>query len=332
MIGAAQSVPGSHFWTAGPPMVSVLVFYTGVFLFAVFPLTRLPGRWIATLILSWLLCGWIIPQQTAPFLGRNSGSELTCTIVDVGHGSGVLIQLPDGKNVLYDCGSFGAADYGARNIAGVLWSERIEHLDAVILSHADVDHFNALPDLAEKFSIDVVFVSPQMLESSSPAVDRLFHVLHQQGISIRAVALGDRLFENPTVNITMLWPPRTGTGGNDNSDSIVLLLEHAGSRILLPGDLEQDGLSTLISTNPVNCDIVMAPHHGSTNSQPELFMNWCTPEFVVISGGSQRVSDATVSLFNAPGRKVARTDRDGAIRLKVDERGIQMQCWNHQPW
>ena len=61
-------------------------------------------------------------------------------------------------------------------------------------------------------------------------------------------------------------------------------------------------------------------------------MQWSTPEFVAISGGSRRVSDATVQQFHAPGRKIGRTDCDGAIQFQIDESGVTMKRWNHEPW
>lgn len=328
-IMGAQAIPGSHFWTAGPPAISMGLFYIGVFLFVIYPPTRLSGRWIAALAATWVLTCWIIPQKV---LESRLTERLVCTFVDVGHGSGVLIQLPSGETVLYDCGSFGNASYGARSISGVLWSEHVEHLDAVILSHADVDHFNALPELMEKFSIGQVFVSQPMWASSSPAVTQLFLLLKQKRIPVSIVSAGDALFDEQAVSIRTLAPSREGTGGNDNSNSVVLLLEYMGARVLLPGDLERSGLAGLMQELPLDCAIVMAPHHGSKNSQPEEFMQWCTPEFVVISGGSQRVSDQTANAFLASGRKIARTDRDGAIRCQIDEQGIQMKTWRHSPW
>jgi hypothetical protein len=34
----------------------------------------------------------------------------------------------------------------------------------------------------------------------------------------------------------------------------------------------------------LDCDIVLAPHHGSELSDPPGFAAWCTPEWVVMSG------------------------------------------------
>ncbi len=332
IIGAAQAVPASHLWTAGPSGVALAVFYLGVFLFAVYPPSRLPGRWIAGLALGWLVFGWLVPSQVARYVDRHSDKPLICTFVDVGHGSCVLMQLPDGRNLLYDAGSLGAADYAARTIAGVLWSEQIERLDAVVLSHADVDHFNALSNLAHRFSIEVVYVTQQMEASDSPAVKELWVALEECGVSRELVAAGDELFVDSAVGMKLLGPPRNGIVGNDNANSLVLLLEHLGRKVLLPGDLERAGLDRLLDSNPIDTDVVMAAHHGSQNSQPEAFMRWATPEYVVISGGSQRVTDRVIRKFEPTRREVARTDVDGAIRFSVDRRGVRFERWESEPW
>ena len=248
----------------------------------------------------------------------------------------MLLQLPGGKNVLYDAGSLGSSEFGARNIAGVLWSQRIEHLDAVVLSHADVDHFNALKHLVEKFSVGVVCVSPQMQQSSSGEVKELFAVLKEYDIPIRLVAAGNKVLGSNGVadhfTMEVLGPPSEGTFGNDNSNSVVLMIEHRGKRILLPGDLERDGLTALLERSPIDFDVVVAAHHGSKNSLPEEFMKWSTPEFVAISGGSQRVSDAMVARFAGENRTVSRTDQDGAIRYEIGAGDVTVKRWVHEPW
>lgn len=333
IVAAAQTVPLGHGWTTGPTGLALGMFYGGVFLFAVYPPTRLPGRWLFTLMMLWLVFVWFVPDQLGKWYQRNSGDNpLCCTVIDVGHGSSALIQLPDGKNMIYDAGALGSAEYGARNIAGVLWSERIEHIDAVVISHADVDHFNALGLLNEQFTIGVVYMSRQMIESQSGGVTSLISVLHSNGIPVREIAAGDRLLTGTDCDVRVLGPPIGGAGDNDNSNSVVLMLEYLGKKILLPGDLERSGLSLLLGQYPIDFDIVVAAHHGSKNSRPVEFMAWSTPEFVAISGGRKRVSDTTVEKFKSPERKIGRTDQDGAIRFQIDESGVSMKRWNHEPW
>ncbi len=332
MIARAQSMPGSHFWTSGPTTISLLFFYAGLFLFAVFPPTRLRFKWVAALALVWIVFAWLIPNQISDTQRRNGADRLVCTFIDVGHGTSVLMQLPNGQNLLYDAGSFGSSSYGSRNVASVLWSERIMHLDAVVISHADIDHFNSLPEIVRRFSVGSVLVSPQMLASESPAVRALFDLLAKSNMSFLPISAGDRLVSDANTQLSILNPPAMGTGGNDNSDSLVLAVEFASKQLILPGDLELSGMDLLLQREPIDCDVVMAAHHGSKNSLPDRFLGWTTPEHVVISGSSQRVDDSTVRVFEQDNRTVYRTDQQGAIRFVIDANDVNSYHWAGQRW
>ncbi len=333
MIELAQKIPGSHLWTSGPSLTSLVVFYLGLFLAAIYPPTKLPLKWIALLAVSWWVFGWLVPDQCFECWQRNRGQKLACTFLDVGHGTGVLVELPNGQTLLYDAGSFGAPEFAARNVCGALWQRRIGHLDAVVISHADVDHFNALPEITRKFSIGVVYVSPPMLASTSPTVVATLEQLRTNGIPVREMAAGDQLRVDAQTKISVLSPWVGGTGGSDNSDSLVLQIEAAGRQILLPGDLESFGLADLLSREPIDFDLVMAPHHGSRNSQPTAFVNWSSPEYVVISGGSQRIQPTAVEAFRSDELTVLRTDQAGAIRYEVDRGGqASVMHWCRDRW
>ncbi|MDA7887282.1 ComEC/Rec2 family competence protein [bacterium] len=220
-VAVFQSVPLGHFWTAGPPGWSVVLFYTGVFFLVIYPETKIRSKWLPFCLMAWLIFAWMIPARWSSKGSVQRGEEFVCTFLDVGHGSSVLLQLPDGKNVLYDSGSLGSPDYGARSIAGALWYEGIEHVDAVVISHADVDHFNALPQLVRQFSIDQVFVSFVMLKDQSSQVQELLAVLEKRGVEVVAVSIGDQPFSSSKIRFDILNPPREGIRGNDNANSVV---------------------------------------------------------------------------------------------------------------
>lgn len=332
MVGVAQTVPGSHLWTAGPPRFSVVVFYLGVWIFAIFPPTKLKGKWLIGLLLGWLVFGWWLPDHCTKSPVNVENRSLICTFVDVGHGTSVLIQTPCGKSILYDAGSFAEEDFGARNIAGVLWESRIEQLDAVVISHADVDHFNSLATLSEQFAIDSVFFTRQMLASESDEVRNLIRTLESRMIPIRTIAAGEGIQVSNQVKLEVLWPTENHAGENDNSESVVLSVEYAGRKILLPGDLEKSGMDHLVGTDRRDFDLVMAPHHGSPHSHPDVFLGWATPEHVVLSCGRQKVSPAAVAIY-ASAAKVYRTDLDGAVRVEVTSDGaLSFDCWNDKNW
>ena len=84
---------------------------------------------------------------------------------------------------------------------------------------------------------------------------------------LRETWSGDRLSTGVT-QIEVLHPPRRGVLGSDNANSIVLAVEYQGRRVLLTGDLESPGLDDLLAEEPLDCDVVLAPHHGSGFSDP----------------------------------------------------------------
>ena len=77
---------------------------------------------------------------------------------------------------------------------------------------------------------------------------------------------GDQLRSGGAARIEVLHPPRRGILGSDNANSIVLAVEFAGRRLLLTGDLESPGLDDVMAESPYDCDLLLAPHHGSAFS------------------------------------------------------------------
>src|SRR5205085_8178622 len=101
---------------------------------------------------------------------------------------------------------------------------------------------------------------PVMFDYLPPAVKVLRDSITQAGVPVREIYGGQRLSAGSGTTIEVLHPPRKGVAGSDNANSIVLKIEHAGRRILLTGDLESPGLDDLLAEEPLDCDIVLAPH------------------------------------------------------------------------
>ena len=186
-IAFATAVPGSHFWVSGPGNWWLIGFYGGLAVWAVFPKIRASRRCCLALLVGWTALGF-----TASFT-RHDSNRLHCTFLSVGHGSAVVLELPSGKTLLYDAGQFGSPTRAARIITGFLWSRGITRIDAVVISHPDIDHYNALPELLEKCSIGTVYVSPVMFEKGSSALKGLKSALDIAHVPLREIRAGDEL-------------------------------------------------------------------------------------------------------------------------------------------
>jgi len=315
----ARELPGSHFWVPGPAEWWLLGFYGGVGLLAAFPAIRPPRRWCLAVLAGWIAVGFI------PSVCRSHAGRLECTFLSVGHGCATLLELPSGQAMLYDAGCFASPEIGVRSVAASLWSRGITHLDAVVLSHADADHYNLLPELLERFSVGVVYVSPVMFEYESRAIVALREAIREADVPVREISAGDRLRGGEGCRMEVLHPPCRGVIGEDNANSIVLAIEHRGRRLLLPGDLEAPGLDDVLAEEPWDCDVLLAPHHGSRNSNPPGLAIWCRPEWVVISGSLHSYQPGTVETYRAAGAQVYVTGEVGAIRCVLDATGLRTE-------
>src|SRR5688500_10380765 len=92
--------------------------------------------------------------------------------------------------------------------------------------------------------------------------------------------------------------------GCDNANSITVAVEHNSRRLLLPGDLEAPGIEDVMAELPYNCEVLLAPHHGSRRSDPPGFAAWSTPNWVVISGGGGDDSETAVHTYERAGANV----------------------------
>ena len=163
----AESVPAGHVWLPGPAWWWVVGFYVGLLVVMIWGTAILPRRWQLAALSVWILIGLV------PFTTRGWTREgLECTVVAVGHGECVVLEAPTGETLLYDAGGIGSPEYATQSIASLLWDRGIMRIDGIVLSHADTDHYNAVPGLLERFRVGTVYVSPVMFQSAGDAENR----------------------------------------------------------------------------------------------------------------------------------------------------------------
>jgi competence protein ComEC len=314
-VDASRHWRGNLFWVSGPGDWWLAGFYGALACWVVAPRLAPPRRYCVG-----LLAGCTAVGLAVPLLHHHDAGRLDCTFLSVGHGESVVVELPDGRTLLYDAGRLGSPVSAARTVAGFLWSRGITHLDAVVISHADADHYNALPALIEQFSIGVIYVSPVMFDHPDRATRVMHAAIVQSGVPMREVWGGDLLHGGAGARLEILHPPRRGVLCGDNANSIVLAIEYEGRRVLLTGDLESPGLDDVMAESPLDCDVVLAPHHGSAFSDPPGFADWSTPEWTVVSGGPRDRLDAVATAYESR----------GAVHVAVAGGQLTIDCW-HPP-
>jgi competence protein ComEC len=284
-------------------------------------------RWQVAALCLWIIVG-LTTALSRPLL---RGETVECSFVAVGHGACIVVETADGQTLLYDAGSLGSPQYATQTIASYLWHRGIRRIDGIVISHADIDHYNAVPGLLRRFPVGAVYVSPLMFdgigESGSSGPELLRAEIERRGVPLREIWSGDALRVGKHVTAHVLHPPRVGVVGTDNANSITLAVECHGWRVLLPGDLESPGLEDVLAELPYDCDVLLAPHHGSRLSDPPGFAAWSTPEWVVISGALGRDVEPVVETYAEAGAEVVRTSHRGASRFSFRRGEVSLATW-----
>jgi competence protein ComEC len=251
-----------HIYVSDIPAWWLWVFYLALLAVLTQQPLRERWRWGGLAGVGWLCIGLLV---AVPFLGGGSqpgSEELRCTFLAVGHCGCTVLEMPDGRIVLYDSGAIDGPDVTRRQIAPFLWNRGIRKIDEIILSHADLDHFNGLPALLDRFAVGQVTSTPSFADKSTPGVRETLAALERHGIPLRIVQSGDWLLSG-VVQMEVLHPLAKGPEGKENYRSLVLVIRHAGHGLMLTGDLEGPGLARVVSLPPPRVDVLMAPHHGS---------------------------------------------------------------------
>ena len=132
---------------------------------------------------------------------------------------------------------------------------------------------------------------------------------------------GDRLNLGGGATISVLWPPPNCPMNSANS-GLVLRLNYAGRSILFPSDIgEPAELALLNDPQSLRCDVLVAPHNGSTERSTAAFLHAADLKFIVCS------SDRTLTQKQVQFDEIAkdwpvyRTGTCGAIEVNFSAGG-----------
>jgi competence protein ComEC len=287
-------------------------------------------------------------------------------MIDVGTGLAILVQGHD-WNLLYDGGTGDPSEKPLRVVAYLAAAigpsgdalcvepgasvPRVRlRLDHVVLSHPHLDHGSALDLVLHCYDVANVWDSGRINDAvfyreflfavarsttaayrtaASVPDDRRVHV---KGADIE-IARWERFSEGDTIELgaaarfTILHAEAKKTR-DPNQNSIVIVVELAGARLLLVGDAESgrradptapvgDIEKFLLShhVERIRADILQVGHHGSKTSSRRAFVEAVQPRLALVSAGPKRYH----SVVLPDAEVLAELRRIGAEILRTDE-------------
>jgi competence protein ComEC len=296
------------------PLIFIVFCYTVIF-FAAFANFHRSKIKIATLSLMFLT---IIIFLGAVKFQRTYYKNLVITCLDVGHGQAIIAQLPDNKTCFFDAGSQNLSDIGTKIIAPFLSYNGISKLDAILISHGDIDHINGIPEVVKLCKVDAVYADETLSKTQKSTVKFLNSCLNEKGLEIQPL-------QNITIaGIKIIWPnenARLDSKLGDNDKSTVTLIESGNSKALLCSDIEKSAQTKLLQIFPtLNPDVVVVPHHGSLKTRLPNFLDALDADIFIYSC-SERLFDSLKKSNQTAPSKSFYTCADGAITISFDKNG-----------
>lgn len=236
------------------------------------------------------------------------------TMLDIGQGDAYIIELPYRKGVIMiDAGATFSFSDGTvseniykRIIKPYLYLQGIQKVDALILTHEDLDHVGSAPFIVEEMDVDRIYVHAYYeIEEEQWKDKKIVKVKGSDVLNIKG---------HP---FHVLGPLKNANDPNENS--VVLFTEIGGLTWLFTGDMGIETEKNLIKNYPnLKADVLKVGHHGSNTSTGAEFLDQINPKVALISVGKNNryghPSDEIIQRIKDNETIIFRTDEHGAVQ------------------
>ena len=132
---------------------------------------------------------------------------------------------------------------------------------------------------------------------------------------------GDHIDFGNGCALDVLWPPPQGAL-NSNNAGLVLRLTYAGKSILFPADIQDPAFAGLLqNATSLKSDVLIAPHHGSSENLTLLFLKAVDPSMILSSNATRLTNKQKRFDIMAGSTPLYRTSNNGAITITITPDG-----------
>lgn len=209
-------------------------------------------------------------------------------IAGVSDDDAILIRTND-KTIMIDGGR-----WEARNkVVSYLQKAGVKKIDAMIGSHVHWNHVQAQAEIIEKFDVENVYYSVDILNCvskkhcKSDDVKYIKNKLKEKNITPKILSVKDKLVIGD-MELYVIGPVRGQFTTFQNANSLVFILKYKDKKILFTGDTPSSYMNTTKFQNNANyfgmnldIDVLKWPHHGYENLS-DAFFKATTPEYAII--------------------------------------------------
>lgn len=235
---------------------------------------------------------------------------------DVGQGDGLVLRASPDDVVVVDTGP------DPKPMDQCLRGLGVHRISLVLLTHFHADHIGGLAGVLRGRSVGAIEVSPY---ADPEAGSRQVHALAAAAKVPVVTAQYGETRGLGALSWQLLAPSEPAPPGSDsppNDDSVVMLVQTRGVRILMMGDEETGSQERLHELFPgLRVDVLKVAHHGSAKQDPDLIRGLDARVGLISEGKDNdygHPAPSTMSLLRSAGIRAFRTETDGSIAVVVD--------------
>ncbi|MDF1658976.1 MAG: ComEC/Rec2 family competence protein [Verrucomicrobiales bacterium] len=306
----------------------------------------LHGVWLSALInqvnvgLTILLTSLAQMFGSLPGAYQNSGGfsqkpspapdVLTLDVMSERGGSAMLLEFPkadSARQSLWMIDPGGSETY-RRQMLPVLRSRGINLLDALILTHGDVQHIGETSTVLSQFRPRILFESSLPNRSPVyPAIDQIADALPIQRVVLKQ---GQRLRPHPNTTIRILAPTPDPEGRLADDRVLVLKLQYGDMRVLMTSDAGFETEKQLLESGvDLNSEVWIRGQHLESPSGLPAFVEAISPQLVISTSAefptTQIIPASLRSLLTDSGIPLLELNRTGVVTLSIQPHQIEVE-------
>lgn len=228
---------------------------------------------------------------------KDKDKPISYQMLDIGQGDFFVLE-DKGDFYLFDCGEVSYKNYSSTEKIALpyLKAKGIKKIKAAFISHEDRDHMGALDELNREFDLGVIISNKY-----NKNLGKNYKFLEmKEGNIYRGKNFTVQCLEN--------------FSGDENINSMPLLIEINGFKILTMGDLPMENEEKIAR----DIDILKVSHHGSKYSTSKEFVKKTSPQIALISAGRKNKygHPSKEVLNNLKNVKIYNTQTDGYCKIE----------------
>lgn len=248
--------------------------------------------------------------------------NLEVSYLDVGQGDSAYIRVND-FDILIDAGPRSDSD----KLLEQLKAKNIDDFEMIIATHPHEDHIGGMADVFKEYDVES-FYMPSVTHTTK-TFENMVNAVANEGLKIQTIKEGMRFDLGNGANIEV-YSPIYESYEEFNDYSPIMKLTFGETELIFTGDAEAHAEADVVAKYPddLKADVLKFGHHGSSTSSTEEFLQSVSPEYGIISCGTDnkyghphRETLDKISKYNI---KSYRTDTQGQITLTSDGKNIKI--------